>query len=64
MDGQRVEKKSGGAKKWMIAVAVVIAVLVLGYVSLCVWVGQSGAVLPNTTAQGVDLGGLTREEAR
>ncbi|MGI5963276.1 MAG: VanW family protein [Lawsonibacter sp.] len=64
MDGQRIEKGSGGAKKWLIVAAVIVAVLVLAYLGLCVWVGRSNTVLPNTTADGVELGGLTREDAR
>lgn len=64
MEGQRVSKEGGGPKKWIIAVAAVVVVLLLAYLGLCAWVGQSGTVLPNTTADGVELGGLTREEAR
>ena len=64
MEGQRVEKKSGGSKKWILVAAAVAAVLVLAYAGLCFWVSQSGTVLPNTTADGVELGGLTLEQAK
>ena len=64
MEGQRVQKQAGGPKKWMIIVAAVVAVLVLAYLGVCAWVGQNGTILPNTTADGVKLGGMTREQAR
>lgn len=63
--GKRLAKPEGEAKKsrrGLIASGIVVAVLAAGYLGLCTWVGASGTTLPGTTAGGVELGGLTRDQ--
>lgn len=63
--GKRLAKSDGGARKsrrGLIAAGVLVAVVAAGYLGLCTWVGASGTTLPGTTAGGVDLGGLTRDQ--
>ena len=63
--GKRLAKPDGEAKKsrrGLIAAGVLVAVLAAGYLGLCTWVGASGTTLPGTTAGGVELGGLTRDQ--
>lgn len=63
--GKRLAKQEGEAKKsrrGLIASGIVVAVLAAGYLGLCTWVGASGTTLPGTTAGGVELGGLTRDQ--
>lgn len=63
--GKRLAKPDGEAKKgrWgLLAAGILVAVLVAGYLGLCTWVGASGTTLPGTTAGGVELGGLTRDQ--
>lgn len=63
--GKRLAKPEGEAKKsrrGLIAAGIVVAVLAAGYLGLCTWVGASGTTLPGTTAGGVELGGLTRDQ--
>ncbi len=63
--GKRLAKSDGGARKsrrGLIAAGVLVAVVAAGYLGLCPWVGASGTTLPGTTAGGVDLGGLTRDQ--
>ena len=63
--GKRLATSDGGARKsrrGLIAAGVLVAVVAAGYLGLCTWVGASGTTLPGTTAGGVDLGGLTRDQ--
>ena len=63
--GKRLAKSDGGTRKsrrGLIAAGVLVAVVAAGYLGLCTWVGASGTTLPGTTAGGVDLGGLTRDQ--
>ena len=63
--GKRLAKSDGGGRKsrrGLIAAGVLVAVVAAGYLGLCTWVGASGTTLPGTTAGGVDLGGLTRDQ--
>ena len=63
--GKRLAKPDGEAKKsrrGLIAAGILVAVLAAGYLGLCTWVGASGTTLPGTTAGGVELGGLTRDQ--
>lgn len=63
--GKRLAKPDGEAKKGrrgLLAAGILVAVLVAGYLGLCTWVGASGTTLPGTTAGGVELGGLTRDQ--
>lgn len=63
--GKRLAKSDGEVRKsrrGLIAAGVLVAVVAAGYLGLCTWVGASGTTLPGTTAGGVDLGGLTRDQ--
>jgi len=64
MEGQRVAKTPGGAKKGWIIAGALIAVLAAAYVGLCIWVGVSGKILPNVTVAGVNVSNLTRTQAQ
>ena len=66
MEGQRVEPKPAGGgkgKKIAIAAGIVLGVLACAYVGLCAWVGNSGAIFPHTVVGGVDVSGMTVEQA-
>ena len=66
MEGQRVEPKLAGGgkgKKIAIAAGIVLGVLACAYVGLCAWVGSSGAIFPHTVVGGVDVSGMTVEQA-
>ena len=66
MEGQRVEQKPAGGgnrKKIAIAAGVALGVLACAYVGLCAWVGSSGAIFPHTVVGGVDVSGMTVEQA-
>lgn len=65
-EGKRVMPSKGlplGAKIGIIAAAAVLALAVGGYIGLCAYVSGGGTILPNTTAAGVELGGLTEAQA-
>ncbi len=64
--GKRVakpDKGPGGGKTALIVIAVLAALLAAGYVGLCAYVSGGGKLLPNTTAAGIELGGMTRDQA-
>ena len=64
MDGARVQKKSGGKPGPAVWVpAAILAVLLAAYLGLCGWVSASDIILPNVTAAGLDLSGMTQAEA-
>lgn len=65
MDGQRVEKKSErkGKKLW-IAAGAAAAVVLCAYLGLCAWVGSVNTIFPNVTVLGVDVSGMTVEQAQ
>ena len=64
MDGARVQKKSGGKPGPAVWVpAAILAVLLAAYLGLCGWVSASDTILPNVTAAGLDLSGMTQVEA-
>ncbi len=64
MDGARVQKKSGGKPGPAVWVpAAILAVLLAAYLGLCGWVSASDTILPNVTAAGLDLSGMTQAEA-
>ncbi len=52
-----------GRKKILLLCCLAAALLVGGYCALC-GVAGSGKIYPNVTVSGVDLGGLTRQEAQ
>ena len=65
-EGKRVltkEAKPKRKKSGLIAGVVIVAALCAGYAGLCAYAGSGGALLPNTSAAGVDLGGMTADEA-
>ena len=62
MAGERVQKAPGGRKKWIIAAAAAVIVLVCAYLGLCAWVGTQG-VMPRVTAGGLDVSGMSVEQA-
>lgn len=64
MEGQRAEKTQGGRRKGPIIAAAVVAILLVAYLGLCAWVGSTGTILPNVSIAGVDVSGLTAEEAQ
>lgn len=55
------KKSRTGLKVVLIVCACVLALLVLGYGFLCFW--ASSHVLPNSGALGIELGGMSREDA-
>ena len=64
MDGARVQKKSGGKPGPAVWVpAAILAVLLAAYLGLCGWVSASDTILPDVTAAGLDLSGMTQAEA-
>ncbi len=65
VEGKRVEPsggKPGKGKLVLIVLLVILLVLAGGYAGLCAYAG-SGTFWPNTTIAGVEVGGLTREQA-
>ena len=53
-----------GGKIAIIAAAVLVAAAVGGYLGLCAYVSGGDTILPNVTASGVELGGLSQGEAQ
>ena len=64
MEGQRVQKMPGGPQKGLIIAGVAAAVHLAAYLGLCAWVGASNAILPNVSIAGVDVSGMTAEQAQ
>ncbi len=57
-------KGMGNDKKMALVVSGgIVALIVLVYLGLCIYVGASRGILPGVWASQVDLGGLTQEEA-
>ena len=63
MEGQQMEKKPGGSKKVLIIAGAAVAVVLAAYLGLCAWVGGSGKIMPNVSVLGVDVSGMTAQEA-
>lgn len=57
------KKLQPGRKRAAVIMAALAALLVLSYLGLCAYVDRTGRIMPNTSAQGVELGGLTRAQA-
>ena len=58
--GKRVRKRGRNA---LIVIVLILVLLAAAYAALCVYVARSEKLLPNTSAAGIDLSGLTRQEA-
>ncbi len=52
-----------GGKKGGVVLLVVLAVLLAAYLALCAWVSGSGTILPKVTIAGLDVSGMTQEQA-
>ena len=63
MRGAREERKPKKSRGGLGAFFVIL-VLVIGYLGLCFWVSSSDKILPNVSAAGVELSGMTVDEAR
>ena len=66
MEGERVMKapENGKKKMWLIVTGVVLGALLAAYLGLCAWVGTMDRIFPNTTIAGLDVSGMTVEQAR
>ena len=64
MDGQRAAKIPDGSKKGLVIAGIVIGVLAAAYLGLCAWVGMSDKIMPNVTIAGLDVSGITAEQAQ
>ena len=60
--GKRLKK--GGGNKLFIAVCILCAVVLLGYLGLCAYAGSLDTFYPNYRVNGIDVGGLTVNEAQ
>jgi len=65
MAGARELKKPKNEKRSLFVpvAAAVVAVVIVGYLGLCAWVGNAG-VMPNMTLGGLDVSGLDAEQAQ
>lgn len=54
-------RSGGGSRKWLIVTAVLLGVLVLGY--LLAVLTTAGGVPNNTSVAGIDIGGMSEQEA-
>ncbi len=63
MEGQRMEKVPGGAKKGLAVAGVIAVAAVAVYLGLCAWVRQQDAILPNVSVAGLNVSGMTAEQA-
>lgn len=63
MQGQRVAKDSGGGLGWVIA-AIVLVLLVGGYIGASIWIATWDRVYPNVTVAGVDVSQLSLNTAK
>lgn len=60
--GARVKKRSPAVPVFM-ALALTAAIMAAGYAGLCAWAGSRTTFYPKETIGGVDVGGLTVEQA-
>ena len=63
MEGQRVAKKTGGGKLPWVITGLVAGTALAGYLGLCAWVGGQQTIFPNVSVLGIDLSGMTAEQA-
>ena len=64
MQGQRVEKKPNGGKKIWIIAGAAAGVVLASYLGLCAWVGSMDTIFPNVSVLGVDVSGMTQDQAQ
>lgn len=57
------KRAAGGGRSGFVLLGL-LAVVLAGYVGLCAWVSVNGKVLPNVTVAGLDVSGMTVEEAQ
>jgi len=60
--GARVKKRSPAVPVF-IALALTAAIMAGGYAGLCAWAGSRDTFYPRETISGVDVGGLTVDQA-
>ena len=60
----RAEPTAGRKRVILAAVLLALAVLAAIYLGMCAWVSQSSSILPRTWAGGVDLSGLSAQQAQ
>ena len=67
MSGQRIEKTPKGehkkGRKGAVLAGVAAAVVLCGYLGLCAWAGGRDAILPHVSISGLDVSGMTRDQA-
>lgn len=64
MDGQRVDKSAGGGKLPWIITGTVVGLLAAAYLGTCAWAAGRDTILPNVSVAGIDVSGMTSEQAR
>jgi vancomycin resistance protein YoaR len=64
MEGRHEEKKPGRAKRGWLAAGTTAGILIAAYLGLCAWVGTSDKILPHVSVAGVDVSGMTVEQAQ
>ncbi len=64
MAGTREMKQPHGKKTGAIVAGVTLTAVVGLYVGLCAWVGHSEHIMPNVSVAGVDVSGMTVDQAR
>lgn len=67
MEGSRVSKpgkENPGGKKGIIIAGVILAVVMGAYLGVCAWAGGNSNMLPNVTVAGLDVSGLSQEQAQ
>ena len=64
MDGQRVDKSAGGGKLPWIITGSVVGLLAAAYLGTCAWAAGRDTILPNVSVAGIDVSGMTSEQAR
>lgn len=55
--------KKNPIKPILIIIIAVVLIILVGYTGLCYFVSQNETLYPNTTVNGIDIGGMTEEEA-
>ena len=63
MERDAGEESVGIPRKWWIVGGAVAAALVAAFAAFCLAASTSGTIVPHTFVSGVDVGGMTRDEA-